>query len=68
MRWLGLGGAIGKGFIAEVALEVDLGGGLGVLQVATQKLGYTSQSCAQDGVGLGVPSGTPTMQSWSQSV
>ena len=33
MGWLGLGGAIQKGFIAEVALEVDLWGGLGVLQV-----------------------------------
>lgn len=68
MGWLGLGGAIQKGFIAEVALEVDLWGGLGVLQVATQKVGYTFQSCAQDGVELGVPSETPTMQSWNQSV
>lgn len=32
MGWLGLGGAIQKGFIAEVALEVDLWGGLGVLR------------------------------------
>ena len=44
------------------------GGGLGVFQVAKQKLCYSPQSCARDGAGLGVPSGTPTMQSWSQSV
>ena len=44
------------------------GGGLGVFQVAKRKLGYAPQSCARDGAGLGVPSGTPTMQSWSQSV
>lgn len=68
MGWVGLRGAIGKGFIAEVALDVDFWGGLGVLQVAKQKLCYSSQSCARDGAGLGVPSGTPTMQSWSQSV
>lgn len=53
MGWLGLGGAIQKGFIAEVALEVDLWGRTGCAPGGYAGVGYTFQSCAQDGVELG---------------